>query len=57
MIKKETPIKVLNDGTVSFQCTSELYTITDAGGKAENVLKTGYVSLGDGCDYKLNKIV
>lgn len=54
-IKKKTPIKVLRNGTISFRCTSKLYTITDAGGTAEHALKSGFVPLGDGCDYMLNE--
>jgi hypothetical protein len=56
MPKRKTPIIVLPDGTVSFQCSSSLYGVTDAGGKAVDVLKTGWVSLGDGCDYKLKEV-
>ena len=53
MITKKTPIKVWPDGRLSFQCTSQYYNITDAGGTAEHALKTGFVPLGDGCDYIL----
>lgn len=54
-IKKKTPIKVLRNGTISFRCSSELYTITDAGGTAKHALKSGFVPLGDGCDYILTE--
>lgn len=52
-IKRKTPIKVWPDGTISFQCSSEMYGVTDAGGKAVNALQSGFVPLGDGCDYEL----
>ena len=55
MPKRKTPIKVWPDGTISFQCTSKLYAITDAGGKAVDALQSGWVCLGDGCDYKLTE--
>ena len=32
-----------------------MYGTTDAGGKAADALKNGFVSLGDGCDYVLNE--
>lgn len=54
-IKRKTPIKVWPDGRISFKCTSELYKITDAGGTAEHALKSGFVPLGDGCDYILTE--
>ena len=53
MIKRISPIIIHRDGTLSFQCTSELYGITDAGGRIDNALKMGFVPLGDGCDYEL----
>ena len=53
MPKRKTPIKVHKDGSISFQCSSELYSITDAGGKAVHALRSGFVPLGDGCDYTL----
>ena len=55
MPKRKTPIRVWKDGTISFQCTSELYAFTDASGKAVNALQSGFVPLGDGCDYILKK--
>lgn len=54
-IKRTTPIKIDSNGYISFQCTSEMYNVTDAGGKAKDVLKNGFVALGDGCDYVLTK--
>ena len=56
MPKRKTAIKVWPDGTISFKCSSEYYGVTDAGGKAEHALKTGFVPLGDGCDYKLKEV-
>ncbi len=54
-IKRKTPITVYKDGSINFQCSSELYGTTDAGGKAIHALKSGFVPLGDGCDYILTK--
>ena len=54
ILRKES-ITVSNDGHISFKCTSKLYGATDASGKAEDALATGYIPLGDGCDYLLNK--
>jgi hypothetical protein len=52
---RKTPIKVLPDGTLSFQCNSDLYGVTDAGGHVEHAIKHGFVPLGDGCDYVLQE--
>lgn len=52
-IIRMSPIEV-KDGYLSFRCTSDLYGYTDAGGKALDALKRGFVSLGDGCDYRLS---
>jgi hypothetical protein len=49
------PITVWPDGTIDFKCTSKMYKVTDADGKAETALKMGFVPLGDGNDYKLSK--
>lgn len=51
--KRLTAIEIFVDGTINFECTSEMYGRTQAGGKAETALKTGFVALGDGCDYVL----
>jgi hypothetical protein len=53
--KRISDITVCSNGIISFECTSEMYGITDAGGKAADALKNGFVSLGDGCDYVLNE--
>lgn len=53
-IKKTSEITVIN-GYVSFECTSESYGKTEAAGKAVDVLKNGFISLGDGNDYRLTK--
>jgi len=54
---RKTDIELTKDDTgkhrISFQCTSEMYGVTDAGGYAEDALRLGFVSLGDGCDYVL----
>ncbi len=52
-VKRISPIMIHRDGTLSFQCESELYGITDADGKIEYALKLGFVALGDGDDYIL----
>jgi len=52
IIERITPISI-NNGYISFQYTSELYNVTDAGGQADIVLKNGFVPLGDGNDYVL----
>ena len=44
-----------NHHRISFKCTSELYGETDAGGYAEDAMKQGFVPLGYGCDYILQK--
>jgi hypothetical protein len=51
-IKRISEIEI-NNGYLSFKCSSELYGVTDAGGTVEQALESGFVSLGDGCDYKL----
>lgn len=48
-----TSVISLCNGYLSFQCTSSLYGVTDAGGTAVSALKMGFVPLGDGCDYVL----
>lgn len=53
-IKRITPIEV-QEGRISFRCTSELYGTTDAGGLASDALTRGCVPLGDGCDYILSE--
>lgn len=57
MIKKKSKIVLTPDETgkhrISFKCTSSLYGVTDAGGYAEHALQSGFVPLGDGCDYRL----
>ena len=57
MITRKTKIELTRDDTdrhrISFQCSSELYGVTDAGGYAEDALSRGFVPLGDGCDYHL----
>lgn len=56
-VNRKTKIELTKDETgkhrISFQCSSSLYKITDAGGYAEDALQSGFVSLGDGCDYIL----
>ncbi len=59
MIEKKSKIVLTPDDTgkhrISFTCTSSLYGVTDAGGYAEDALQSGFVSLGDGCDYRLTE--
>ena len=40
-----------NRHTISFECTSTQYKTTEAGGYAEDALRMGFVSLGDGNSY------
>ena len=53
MPKLKGKIEVTEDRRIHLKCTSDMYGITDGGGTAEHALKSGFVPLGDGCDYKL----
>ena len=57
MIERISKIVLTKDDTgrhrISFECTSSLYKVTEAGGYAEDSLIYGCVRLGDGCDYIL----